>query len=417
MKKLLLIILINIGITAWAIDTYYENGLSFYSPEVLAQGNTFVAEANGLASFEYNPAGLTGESSFTLFSANMNLISNLVQLSDDILLEYNDDEGTSLTGIDLDVLSYLLDPDNRVSLITALLNQVSEPYGDSIYANGLGAASALSMGFTGNGFGIGLSMSLDYEVYGNELLTSELNSVITTSLLLGYGRTLNLGIISLDLGVAARPTYKIRSNSALTPVVDMLLEDTISLTSSDFMEDLDYLTGIGVGIDAGAKVHFMDLTVGLAVLDIGGTNTVYYENSYENIINGTLLGTEKVLDEYVTPATLKFGLSYNPSLWALFDIINPTIALDYSLEFIDEGTFEDYANQGSFWNNLSLGTELEIVSMVSLRAGLNQGYVTLGVGLELFIFELDAAVYSYELGEDVGDRQQMGAVVEFGIRF
>lgn len=414
MKKLYLILLINVSLTVWASDTYFEKGLSFYSPKILGQGNTFVAEANGLASFEYNPAGLVDDNGYTLFSGNFNTITNIPQLSDDILEEYNSETGSNSSTIDTTVLNFILDSDNRSLLISALIKQASEPYGNNNYANGLGYASSITTGFTNSGFGVGLLLSIDTEVYGNELLTSEMDSVLTTSLLLGYAHSIDLGIVQLDLGLSLRPMYKIRSSSKLTPVVEMLIEDSSSNTS--FLKELDYLTGVGVGFDLGAKVHFKDLTAGLSLLDIMGTKTVYYENTYEDIINGNFLSTNEVVDEYITPTTLKLGLSYNPDLGSISSFVNPTVSFDYNIMFIDEASVEDYVSQGDFWTNLSLGSNIEFFSFVTARAGLNQGYVTLGLGLEFFVFEIDAAVYSKELGESVGDRQQMGAALEFAVR-
>lgn len=44
-----------------------------------------------------------------------------------------------------------------------------------------------------------------------------------------------------------------------------------------------------------------------------------------------------------------------------------------------------------------LGTEISI-PFLDIRAGINQGYVSYGVGLDFFIFRLDAASYTEELG-------------------
>lgn len=413
MKKLYLIILINISILAWSSDTYFEKGLSFYSPKILGQGNTFVAEASGLESFEYNPAGLAGDSILTIFSGNFNLISNLVQLNDDFIDEYNDYSGNNVSAMNSDVFSFLFNSENRALVISALMKQASEPYGNSTYANGLGFASSMASGFTGYGFGVGLLVNIDSEVYGQELLTSELDSVLTTSLLLGYAKSIDLEIIKLDIGMSLRPMYKIRSSSKLTPVVDMLLDES---SNDSFFEELDYLTGFGIGVDLGVQAHFMDLSAGISLIDIMGTRIIYYENTYEDIMNGNYLSSDEIVDEYVTPTSIKLGISYNPQFGSFNDYVNPSISADYNLMFVDEASVEDYASQGNFWNNLSLGSNIEFFEMVTARAGLNQGYVTLGLGLDLFIFEIDAAVYSKELGAIVGDRQQMGAALEFAVR-
>lgn len=416
MKKILtILIILQVSFTAFAVDTYFEKNLSFYSAKILSMGNTFVASANGLESFEYNPAGIAGEKSLTLIHGNFNLISNLVQLNDDLIKSYNDAyPGSNRTSIEYGDLGFYLGTENRRKIIGALLNQTSTPYKDNEFANGLGYSSSLSLGYAGEGFGIGLLVSMDSEVFGEELHTTELDSVLTASLLLGYGMSIDLGIIGLDVGIGVRPMYKVRSTSKLAPVVDYLLEDTDS--DADFIADLDYLTGVGIGFDLGAKAYFMGLSVGVALIDIFGTSIVYTKNTYENIMNGKYLGSEVVEDEYITPTTLKLGISINPGLGSFSKVFNPTISADYNVLFIDEGSVEDYAVAASFWNSLSLGAEVELFSFIHLRAGLNQGYVTAGIGLDLFILEINLGVYSRELGEEVGDRQQMGAALEMGIK-
>jgi hypothetical protein len=66
---------------------------------------------------------------------------------------------------------------------------------------------------------------------------------------------------------------------------------------------------------------------------------------------------------------------------------------------------------------IHLGIEFAL-PLIDLRAGLNQGYYTAGVGLDLGILKLDAATYGVELGEYPGqmeDRRYMAQVtLEFG---
>ncbi len=416
MKKLLtILIILQVSFTAFAVDTYFEKNLSFYSAKILSMGNTYVATAKGLESFEFNPAGVAGDKSITILNGNFNLISNLVQLNDDLIDSFNEqNDGIDRTSIEYEDLWFYLGAENREKIIGALLAQTRTPYADNEFANGLGYASSLSLGYTGGGFGIGLLLSLDSEVFGETGENPELDSVLTTSLLLGYGMSIDLGVMGLDVGIAARPMYKVRSTSKLKPVVDFLLDETA--TDADFIADLDYMTGIGIGFDLGVKAYFLGLSVGVSLIDIFGTNIVYTNNTYENIMNGIFLGTEVVEDEYITPPTLKIGVSLNPGLGGFSKVFNPTISADYNVLFIDEGSVEDYAVSGSFWNSLSIGAEVEFFSFLHLRAGLNQGYVTAGLGLDIFKLDINLGVYSRELGEEVGDRQQMGAALEIGIR-
>jgi hypothetical protein len=64
-----------------------------------------------------------------------------------------------------------------------------------------------------------------------------------------------------------------------------------------------------------------------------------------------------------------------------------------------------------------LGAELKILSVLSAWAGLNQGYFTFGAGLDLFVVEINASVFTRELGSYLGDRRSSGATLEVAIRF
>ncbi len=414
MKKVYFLVLMLIGFSSLIAEgnTYVENAFSFYNPEVLALGNSYVAEAKGLESFEFNPAGLMEEAEITVLSVNFNLISNVFTLSDDLLDVYNENE-TNSDFLGPKELIYLFQKENIPSIVGALIKQSSGSIAEGS-SNGLGMTPVLSLGYAGNGFGLGFLLNMDTEFIGSNLSSTELGSVVTAGLMVGYARSIDLGLLVLDLGISARPMYKIRANSKLSDVMAFIVDDDTS--DEDFLKSLDYLTGIGMGWDIGAKLHLGDLTLALAFLDMFGTNMTYSNNTYDNISNGIFLGGEEVADTYTTPMSIKLGLSYNPDFGMFKKVLNPTISTDYSLPFVDEATVEDYVNQGFFWSNLSLGLDFELFEFLNLRGGLNEGYVTLGLGLEIFWVELNAAMYSKELGSRVGERQQMGAVIEFAIR-
>lgn len=58
-------------------------------------------------------------------------------------------------------------------------------------------------------------------------------------------------------------------------------------------------------------------------------------------------------------------------------------------------------NDGDITKKIHLGTELSL-ALVDIRAGFNQGYVTYGVGVDLWLMQLDVAMYSAELGAKAG---------------
>jgi hypothetical protein len=69
----------------------------------------------------------------------------------------------------------------------------------------------------------------------------------------------------------------------------------------------------------------------------------------------------------------------------------------------------------SLTQKLHLGTEMEL-GPLALRAGINQGYLTYGVGLDLWFFKVDAAAYATELGTYTGqarsDRYSLNLTID-----
>lgn len=411
MRKILIILLFFfVGIT-YSQSYMYEKKFSINSVKALSLGNSYVAEAHGFESFEYNPAGLIHESEFTCININFNLIADIFELGDDLTDAYNDSAGASKSSLGISDIVYLLNKDRISSLVAALLKQTSTP-ADGSYANGLGMSPVIYMGYTGNGIGAGLYMNLDTEVFGNNIPSTSLENVLTTSLLLGYARTFLINSKEIDIGVSVRPMYKIRAGLPLSNLLNVIVEDA----NNDILENLNYLTGVGIGWDLGIKYHYKDFKFGLVLIDIFGTKITYSRNTYENISNGNFLGGVEVEEQYITPMSAIVGVSYNPYFGDLNNTINPTLSTDFRLIFIDESQVKDYTIQRTLLANLSMGLNLEFFRIVSLRAGLNQGYATVGLGIKVLAIEVNGAIYSRELGERAGDRQQMGAALEFAIK-
>lgn len=86
---------------------------------------------------------------------------------------------------------------------------------------------------------------------------------------------------------------------------------------------------------------------------------------------------------------LIFGASVQQEL----GFIDFTHAFEYKFIRTDSG--DDLSKK------LHLGTEASL-GLVDLRAGLNQGYVTYGAGIDLWFLQIDAAVYTHELGTYAG---------------
>lgn len=409
---LILVLLLNIEVYS---RNYADIRFSIYSPKALALGNSYTSAAGGFESFEYNPAGLVKEDEWTLFNFNSVLISNIFDLNRDLIDTYNETRGESQDFLGPREIVYLLKDENIRSLVTALLKQVSVP-DDGTYANGLGFAPVFYTGVIKNGLGLGLILSLDTEFFGDNIPSTTLNNVLTVGTMVGYARKLKLQYFDLDVGGSIRPMYRLKADTKLSPLLTLVEGDSENLSGEDLLRELNYLTGLGIGWDLGLKAYYRDLILGISFMDMLGTDFIYSNNSYQNIVNGDFLGGVETKDKYTVPMSIRLGLLYNPVFGDFNNIINPTISLDYRLLLVEKDFFNDYVHQDSFWINLSTGLDLELFRVVHLRGGINQGYITLGAGFSLNAVEVNGVIYSKELGRRVGYRQQMGAGIEFAFR-
>ena len=57
------------------------------------------------------------------------------------------------------------------------------------------------------------------------------------------------------------------------------------------------------------------------------------------------------------------------------------------------------------------GTELELFKTIRLRLGINESYLSAGVGLKLGVFHVDAAIFGSELGLEPGAKPNLNAAL------
>jgi hypothetical protein len=62
----------------------------------------------------------------------------------------------------------------------------------------------------------------------------------------------------------------------------------------------------------------------------------------------------------------------------------------------------------------TFGTEIELLSTISLRAGLNSEYLSLGAGLKMGVVKLDLGIYSKAWGLNKVDTKEIGFSFSLG---
>ncbi|HOW12217.1 MAG TPA: hypothetical protein PLM39_06470 [Rectinema sp.] len=352
----------------------------------MGMGGAFHVFSQGYSSFFGNPAGFAGANS-------------------------------SLTLTDLSVWAYLAPTTQNVERVKSIIDGSATDSDILGYAgdwiinnNGFGAGLSLGGGWVGKkGIAIGVTLVSDEVAAGNSLLGSKL--VIATQLngILGYASLFKLGPLSLRIGLDGRAFYRVQSDPVtglpFSTILNDVLNDTFSLST------ITLLGGYGFAADVGLVAGIGPVMLGLSARDFGLEFKVGKFN-VQNIIDDNisafpLLGTTAVKLNPSYAAGLGVRLfensKFEPSLYT--ELENP------------QNIFSSSDMVASALNSLHAGAQVRLMRFITVRGGLNKGWYSLGAGIDLSFLELDAAIFTEELGLYPGDKGRSGLSVQVGIRF
>ncbi len=140
---------------------------------------------------------------------------------------------------------------------------------------------------------------------------------------------------------------------------------------------------------------FKDLTTKTAfAIDLGTKVNVPVRLSPTVALVGQNLADLDFQEIGKIPSTINAAVAINPDLW----ILGTTFALEWDDVGNRLGNDTDQAKR------LHAGAELRLPKILSLRGGINQGYLTAGVTLNLWLLQLAYATYAEEVGAYAGQR-------------
>jgi opacity protein-like surface antigen len=391
MKKTLLIVMVMLVAALVSVPAADRDSPLFqpFTPEVLAQGNSFTAVAHGYNALFTNPAGFAREGgSFTLLSATAT--PYFVPTDEDI-------EGLQTLGDK---------PEDAVELLSGIVT-----------TNGIGAGVSIGgLGIVGRNLGLGLVGNFDFYGRANRYaLSTKIDVAHTVSAIAGYAFPFRFSFATINVGADLRFMQR-------AEIRDIYLTDFLAAAGGSDGEDediaFDVLYGNGLAIDFGVIAERGPFTVGLSFRDLGGTKLNYSlaeDVSGDDIgsvlaFDGGTLGGEEAPDEYRIPMTFSYGASYHPNLGLLKWLIDPTIHFEVANTLYQE-------RDPSFWTRVHAGAEVRVLRFIKARAGINQGYATAGLGVKLLFLDVNVAYFTRELSDYAGARPNEGFSVEAALRF
>ena len=361
------------------------------SPEIMGRGGSFIADAHGYNSFFYNPAGYSrGSATFTLADAALWVHARpdeLVAMGSQIA------SGTS----------------TPLSMLSFLNNQVT--------TGGFGIGASFGIGYVGNGLGLGVVLIEDSMLYGPTLLDLTGNLTFTLGFIGGLSVPFDWLGMKVHVGGDVRPMIRahalIDNGSALNMITALATGGSL-LTALD---PADTVYGVGIGLDLGAIAELGWFTFGLSVRDLGGTQFKYDHKSFGTVFGALTTqvqfpaGTAVTADQYVIPMDIALGIGMHPDMGSVNYFFDPSLSIDlHDLVGMISGTT-------SVWALLHAGLEMKLLSLFTLRAGYSGGFMSLGAGVKLLIFDMNFALYTRELGANIGDRSSSGASLNMAIRW
>jgi hypothetical protein len=388
-RKAAIVSLIVIACTAASAFAADEPEFFPMLPQIMGEGGDVTASAHGYISLFTNPAGFSRAPGDFTFGATTWLYARPDRALETLL---------GMAG----------DPADATLIPKFVSTEVPD--------GGFGVGGLFGVGWAGSGLGLGAFMLMDSFIDGPNMGGAEGDFTATLGFVGGLSVPVKLGDITLHVGGDVRPMVRIHGQLTYDQVKEMIeaMSDGGDVLSP--LLDSNTLYGVGVGFDLGAIMEIGGLSAGLSIRDLLGTTFSYSEAPFGTVIY-SLSQTQNLpegtapSDTYTIPMNVSAGVAYNPDLGALKFFVDPTVHAGLSdvIGVIQEGR--------SPWTLLHVGAEAKILSVFTLQAGLNQGYLTAGAGLHLLFLDLNFAIFTRELGLHLKDQPSSGASLDVAIRF
>jgi hypothetical protein len=198
------------------------------------------------------------------------------------------------------------------------------------------------------------------------------------------------------------------------------MQDFLTSLSSDTnplanLNSYNALHGYALAIDLGLIIDWGNVKWGTSIRDLLGTRFAYTEDPFGDIVvslkdsGGFPTGGPSV-DDRITPMDISTGFAYTFGFKRSKFLT--ALALHWALCDIFTVAKEKLPPAGM----LHAGAEIEFWKRLELRAGFNQGYLTFGLGANLWLLDLNLAYFTREMGSQSATRASSGLTVEAAIR-
>ena len=361
------------------------------SARVMAMGGAGLAVQNNADSLYINPASLGAKGLVFNIPDVAVTLYNIKSYNDEGILDSIIDDASNIG-------------DNMGSIAGGLFSSSAFDFGRSKLAT-----IDAGVGFKAGRFAMAVDTQVNLNVYNAKGgLTSiqiipQVDIAFTTGLGLRFFRD---NAINFDVGFSAGLNIRAFSEAVSYTRVKELLDSSGDLES--LLNSQKTAMGWTIPLSFGVNVNFpFGFTIAAVASNINIINGGYnYKFSNFDLIKDDPMGeifSAIGADEFTAKSdmNLALGVGWAPDLGGWKWLADPTVAIDF-VDLI--GLFDDFS-LNSFLARLKMGAEIKLFKVLELRGGLNGGYVSLGLGVDLFkVIHLEASYYWNEFGENLGDK-------------
>ena len=262
----------------------------------------------------------------------------------------------------------------------------------SVGFNILGFAFGVNVNDSVHTFGVGKTGGLDSAIF------DELN--VTANL--GFAWRFRLGDkMWIDAGANWRPTYKAYSYSLDGNTLIGMMSGSETPEggnpAEELLNTLPVAAGYALPFDVGLNFSGSWWSVGVVGRNILGTyNMTAFDSINDFYPQWSSVFSNKDF-QIKTPWSIDLGIGLK---WDN-TFFKPTIVCDI-VDIPGMFTAKEF-NGREMLSHIKAGAELRLLSFLDVRGGFNQGYWSVGAGLDLAIVKIDVAYFWQEFGKKVGD--------------
>ena len=388
-KKILsafFLLLLCVGL--YAVPDYYAEDVYITTGVDSGLGGPYPTDNEGLESIFANPAGFkSAEEDLVISDFTLQLKGPIFDITNLVV--------STLVGGG-DMTSILSSPSTLAIL-------------SDLYA-GFTMTGPIYFGYVGDGFGFGLFNSTDFLMQTSGPIS--LAITLEEQLLLAGGYSFRIPLSTdeehaLDIGVMLKGG--VIGNVAIEKSF-LELPTLFENIGIDLIMDEPFDLSTFIGVDAGIQYLWEGLgSVGISVQDCFSPTVRY---SYETGLTGFMESTEPTTTSNgLIPLKVNAGFELNPQIALIQQWITN---FRFMAAYDDIFDFLLYPTESEHWLlHIKTGLELTMLEILDLRVGLADGLLNAGFGLDLQIFELNAAMFGTEQASQPGTRPVYNLVIGF----